>query len=101
MSCKESIEFGLAGGAFHRSLPRYRQGSTRRGVGQTPSGRHVAQPTTDERGAEAVASSRRIHLLDLEPGLRETRRGVEVASTVSAALVNDRSDAAAKDFRDR
>jgi hypothetical protein len=34
MSRKESIEFSSAGGPFHRSLPRYRQRSARRRVGQ-------------------------------------------------------------------
>ena len=98
---KERVEIGLAGGALHGSLPRYRQGSARGGIGQTLGRRHVAQPATDERGAEAVAGPGGIDLFDLEPGLREARSGVEVVGAVGAALVNDRPNALAKDFRDR
>src|SRR5215467_13412417 len=98
MSRKESIKIRLAGGAFHRSLPRDSQSSARRRVGQALGGWHVAQPATNEGGAETVPSPRRIELLDLEPGLREARRGVEVAGAVGSALVNDRSDAVAEDF---
>ena len=100
MSQEESIEIGLAGGAFHWSLPRYRQCSTRRGVSQTPGRSHVAQPATDEGSAEAVASSGRIELLDLEPGLGEARRGVEVAGAFRAPLVNDCSDAVGENLLD-
>src|ERR1700688_2830203 len=100
MSQEESIEIGLAGGALHRSLPRHRQCSTRCGVSQTPGRRHVAQPATDEGGSEAVASSGRIELLDLEPGLGEARRGVEVACAFRAPLVNDRFDAVGENLFD-
>ncbi len=100
MASKEGIEIGLAGGAFHRSLPRDRHCSARRGVGETPGRSQVAQPATDEGGPETVAGARWIDLFDLEPGLREARRGVEVAGAIGAALVNDRPNAAAEDFRD-
>src|SRR5580704_6265575 len=100
MSQEESIDIDLAGGALHRSLPRHRQCSTRCGVSQTPGRRHLAQPATDESGPEAVASPRRIELLDLEPGLGEARRGVEVASTFRAPLVNDCFDAAGENLLD-
>ena len=86
MACEEGIELSLAGGAFHRSLPRDRQGSARRGVGQTLSRGQAAQPATDEGGPETVAGARWIDLFDLEPELREARRGVEVAGAIGAAL---------------
>ena len=100
MSQEESIEIGLAGGALHGSLARHRQCSTRCGVSQTPGRRHVAQPATDEGGPEAVASSGRIALLDLEPGLGEARREVEVASAFRAPLVNDCFDAVGENLLD-
>src|ERR1700689_4462557 len=100
MSRKESIEFSLAGGPFHRSLPRYRQRSARRRVGQASSRDHVTQPATNERGAEAIPSPRRIELLDLEPRLSEARRRVEIAGAFRAALVNDRSDAVGENLFD-
>src|ERR1700722_12676414 len=100
MSQEESIEIGLAGGALHRSLPRHRQCSTRCGVSQTPGRRHVAQPATDKGRPEAVASSGRIDLLDLEPGLGEAGRGVEVASAFRAPLVNDFFDAVGENLLD-
>ena len=101
MSQEESIEIGLAGGALHRSLPRHRQCSTRCGVSQTPGRRHVAQPATDEGGPEAIASSGRIEFLDLEPGLGEARRRVEVAGALGAPLVNDCFDAVGENLLDR
>ena len=100
MSCKETIKTGLARRPFHRSLQRHRECSARHCIGQTLGRRHAAQPATDKRGAEAVASSRRIDLLDFKPGLDDARDGVEVASTVSAALVDNRLNAAAQNFRD-
>ena len=100
MACEEGVELSFAGGALHRSLLRDRQGSARRGVGETPGRRQAAQPATDEGGAETIARPGRINLLDFEPGLCEPRRGVEVAGAVGAALVNDRPNAAAEDFRD-
>src|SRR6202046_3857032 len=100
MSQEESIDIDLAGGALHRSLPRHRQCSTRCGVSQTPGRRHVAQPATDEGGPEAVPSSGRIALLDLEPRLGEARRGVEVASAFRAPLVNDCFDAVGENLLD-
>src|ERR1700729_3093399 len=100
MSQEKSIEIGVAGGALHRSLPRHRQCSTRCGVSQTPGRRHVAQPATDEGGPEAVASSGRIELLDVESGLGEARRGVEVASAFRAPLVNDCLDAVGENLLD-
>src|ERR1700722_6758105 len=101
MSQEESIEFGLASGAFHWPLLRYRQRSTRRGVSQTPGRRHVAQPATDEGGPEAVASSSRIELLNSEPRLSEARRRVEVAGALGAPLVNDCFDAVGENLLDR
>ena len=99
MACEERVELSLACGALHRSLPRDSQGSARRGISQTLGRRHVAQPATDEGGAEAIARSGRIDLLDLEPSLGEPRLGVVIASAVGAALVNDRPNAAVEDFR--
>jgi len=91
----------MARGALHRSLPPDSQCSARRGIRETSGRRHGAQPATDESGAEAIASPGRIDLVDLERGLREAGRQVEVAGALGAPLLNDRANATAEDFRNR
>src|SRR5271166_99563 len=100
-TCRQKrIEVRLARRALHRSLPRNRESPARGSVGKAARRRHVAQPTAHEGRVEAVAGAGRVDFLNLKSGLRQTRRGVEIAGTFRAPLVDDGADASSEDLGD-